>query len=322
MGLMKDGYEISIVATLGPASWDLAAHLVEAGATSFRINASHLSAAELGQRASALRAEIPGFPLIVDLQGAKMRVGFFPAVTVRAGDPLTFSLGPEDGAIPLPHPEVFLLTRPGETLRCDDDRLRFRVTSVKAGRIEATALLAGTLQPRKGINVLEHPVALGGLSAGDLANLYSTEGIGGVDYAFSFMSDGSEATWIRDRVPGCRVIGKIERREAMENAQDIGRAVDHAWVCRGDLGAQVGLAQMARWISAFDPRSLACPVLMAGQVLEHMTSHGGATRSEICHLFDLSARGYAGFVLSDETAIGEDPVRAVSTLHRLLTSFQ
>jgi pyruvate kinase len=33
-------------------------------------------------------------------------------------------------------------------------------------------------------------------------------------------------------------------------------------------------------------------------------------------------RGYAGFVLSDETAIGIDPVRAVATLRDLVTSFQ
>jgi pyruvate kinase len=57
---------------------------------------------------------------------------------------------------------------------------------------------------------------------------------------------------------------------------------------------------------------------MAGQVLEHLTSHRDPTRSEVCHLYDLKVRGYAGIVLSDETAIGIDPVNAVVTARALL----
>jgi pyruvate kinase len=56
-------------------------------------------------------------------------------------------------------------------------------------------------------------------------------------------------------------------------------------------------------------------------VLEHLTRHGSPTRAEVCHLFDLTSRGYAGFVLSDETAIGKDPVGAVRILNTLLTAF-
>jgi pyruvate kinase len=59
---------------------------------------------------------------------------------------------------------------------------------------------------------------------------------------------------------------------------------------------------------------------MAGQVLEHLTSHSEPTRSEVCHLFDLVGSGYARFVLSDETAVGINPVGAVSTLRSLLDS--
>ena len=57
------------------------------------------------------------------------------------------------------------------------------------------------------------------------------------------------------------------------------------------------------------PRDLGVPVLMAGQVLEHLTRHPEPTRSEVCHLFDLVARGFAGIVLSDETAIGRRPAQ-------------
>jgi len=49
-------------------------------------------------------------------------------------------------------------------------------------------------------------------------------------------------------------------------------AVDEIWICRGDLGAQLGVCRMAQWVARYDPRSAPCPVLMAGQVLEHLTA--------------------------------------------------
>jgi pyruvate kinase len=60
------------------------------------------------------------------------------------------------------------------------------------------------------------------------------------------------------------------------------------------------------------------PTLIAGQVLEHLTHHADPTRSEVCHLHDLLQRGYAGIVLSDETAIGCDPLRATQTASDLI----
>jgi pyruvate kinase len=317
---MAQGRDLEIVATLGPASWNLVVPLLEAGATAFRLNASHMAAAELAQRAAEIRRNASDCHLIVDLQGAKMRLGDFAARAVRTGEHIRFSLGGIQDAVPLPHREIFVSIQCGDTLSCDDDRLHFRTESVDDETIDTVATTGGLLQPRKGVNVLEHPVALRDVSGFDLECIRATADLDGIAFAFSFMSDGSESPWIHQRRPGCSVIGKIERREAVENLTSIARAVESVWICRGDLGAQLGTLAMARWISELDPRAQPCPVLMAGQVLEHLTTHATATRSEICHLYDLIARGYAGFVLSDETAIGADPVRAVSTLHQLIPS--
>jgi pyruvate kinase len=83
---------LQIVATIGPASQDLLAALRDAGATAFRLNASHLPIEELVRLAAAVRDLLPDCPLIVDLQGAKMRLGRFVGRAVRAGDRLRFSL--------------------------------------------------------------------------------------------------------------------------------------------------------------------------------------------------------------------------------------
>jgi pyruvate kinase len=75
----------------------------------------------------------------------------------------------------------------------------------------------------------------------------------------------------------------------------------------------MGLRAMAEAVHVFSSTlgSLPVPVLLAGQVLEHMTGHPTPTRSEICHLYDALERGYAGVVLSDETAVGRHPVESV-----------
>ncbi len=319
---MSERRHLEIVATLGPASWESAAALRSAGANVLRLNASHMAADELGRRAAAIRGELPDTPLVVDLQGAKMRLSHVADLPVRSGEHIIFSYLGGEGTVRVPHREIFGSVAVGETLSCDDDRLRFRVEWAGEETIGTVCLNNGSLRPRKGINVLEHPVRLGSLSGFDLACIQAASGLGPVAFAYSFMNDGSEALWLRRQAPECPVIGKIERREATANFDAIARVVDSIWVCRGDLGAQLGLAAMARWIAGCNPRTEPCRVFMAGQVLEHLTSHSEPTRSEVCHLFDLVSRGYSGFVLSDETAVGEDPVRAVAALRFLLDSFR
>jgi len=314
---------LQLVATLGPASMELAPAMLRAGATHFRLNASHLGPDDLGKALARVRRALPEVPVVVDLQGAKMRLGGFEERPVRGGDRVRFSLvRPEasETGIPLPHPELFRAVGPGQTLTCDDARMRFRVLDAGPELLETEALNEGVLRPRKGVNLLEHPVELEDLSEGDEERIRAAEGHADVVFAYSFMTDGREAAWVRRRMPGCRVVGKVERRLATRHLHVIEKAVDAVWICRGDLGAQLGTAEMARFVASLQP-SEEPPYLMAGQVLEHLTRHRTPTRSELCHVHDLLARGYAGIVLSDETAIGADPVNAVEQAAALLAAF-
>jgi pyruvate kinase len=310
-----------LIATIGPASASVAPQLAAAGATAFRLNASHLDASELSDALGRLARECPEAPVVVDLQGAKMRLALPWPREVGTGELVRFTRAP-GGDVHVPHPELFEQARAGDVLSADDGRVRFEVEPAGAGVIGARALNAGVLRPRTGVNLERHPVRLAGLTALDAqACRLAAEG-GAAALAFSFMLDGTEAAWLRHAAPGCGVVGKIERREAVDHLRDIAERVDSIWICRGDLGAQLGPAALARSVAALDPRRFPVPVLMAGQVLEHLTRHQEPTRSEVCHLFDLVARGFAGIVLSDETAIGDDPVHAVATAASLLASFR
>jgi pyruvate kinase len=106
------------------------------------------------------------------------------------------------------------------------------------------------------------------------------------------------------------LIAKLERRPAMAEVKEIAQAADALWICRGDLGAELGIAEMAVAVAEISSqvREYGRPVLMAGQVLEHMVEHLNPTRSEVCYLYETLQRGYAGVVLSDETAMGRYPL--------------
>ncbi len=308
---------MQLVATLGPASLHLAPRIVALGASSLRLNASHMTPESLRSTLAQLRTLLPSTPVVVDLQGAKMRLGVFEPLPVHLDDRLLFSL--DNSGVPVPHPELFRSVAPGETLSADDDRLRFRVEQVSPSSLAVRCIQGGTLRPRKGLNVLEHPVDPWDLSPVDQQHLDAALPFAPVAFALSFMTDGREAAWIRSRAPGCPVIGKVERREAVEAIDSIRASVDTVWICRGDLGAQLGPVPLARWFSGFRPAP-SPPTLVAGQVLEHLTAHPLPTRSEVCHLADLLDRGFAGIVLSDETAVGSDPLNATSTAAHLLSS--
>ncbi len=307
-----------LVVTVGPASYHLAEQLLAAGADAFRINASHLEPAELGERVAALRSTAE-LPVVVDLQGAKMRIGDLTPRQVEEGDAVVFALSPSGaGEVAAPHPELFDAVAAGETLAIRDGQLQFAIEEVADGRISTRCQRGGQLEPRQGLTAVEHPIRLTGLTAIDEAALAAAISAGATELAFSFMLDGGEAAWLRATAPGARITGKVERREALAALPAIADACDEVWLCRGDLGAQLGLPALARAVAAVDPRSLSAPMLIAGGVLEQLGRRRQASRSEVCHLYDLLARGFAGVVLSDETAIGRHPLHAVQQASALL----
>jgi pyruvate kinase len=308
-----------LVATLGPSSFGHAAGLVRAGATELRLNASHMSPDELFRRCAEVRAELPDVRCIVDLQGNKMRVGTLASRQLELGAEviLTRDSRDRDGVF-VPHPELFEQTAVGERLCLDDGKIEIEIIRLEPARLVARVQRAGLLQSRKGINRVEHPIDLCDLTPTDEEAILRGLAFDGIDFAVSFVKDGTEATWVRNRAPDRRVILKIERSESIANLPKVVQAGDELWICRGDLGVQMGLSTMAKSIADIDPRKYSTPILMAGQVLEHLRLNDAPTRSEVCHLHDLIVRGYAGIVLSDETAIGAEPESATRWAAQLM----
>jgi len=77
---------------------------------------SHLSVDEVDATAKLLRERFPDLPIVIDLQGAKMRLGSFPPHPIARGARLTFTVSGTGNTLALPHPETLCFDSHGDTL--------------------------------------------------------------------------------------------------------------------------------------------------------------------------------------------------------------
>jgi len=195
------------------------------------------------------------------------------------------------------------------------------VESRRADAICARVIQGGRIAPRKGITYTASKYRHESLSEMDQTVLGETTHLAGVRYAMSYVKDAVEMAHYRAQMgASAYLIAKLERQPAVDEAGQIAMSADELWLCRGDLGAELGAWAMAAAAFRFSEqvRTLRVPVLLAGQVFEHMTEHQAPTRSELCAAYDALMKGYRGFVLSDETAIGRDPIESC----RIAASFR
>ena len=312
-----------IIATLGPGSSEPAQwkSMLTAGATAFRLNTSHLTLRQtlkwLARLEKMFQASGSPVPVVLDLQGSKWRLGKLPAADLKSGQQIELrqtASSDQSGIFPVPHTDFFLAAAAsdGEIL-LNDAKLRLQIESIHKERITARVTQAGPIAANKGITLAASTYRREGLSQKDETIFQQTRSFGFVRYALSYIKDAAEMTAYRSQLGSAAyLIAKLERRQAMLESLEITNAANELWVCRGDLGAEVGLKALAETVldfAAFLPR-INIPVIMAGQVLEHMTRQPVPTRSEVCYLHETLQRGYQGFVLSDEAAIGLYPVES------------
>ena len=312
-----------IVATLGPGSdtpaiWQ---GLLDAGATAFRLNTSHLSVAQLqhwlDQLAPFVSARKPAPPVVLDLQGSKWRLGDFPAHVLEPGQPVALVYAPSSDqahTLPVPHADFFQAAgaSSGEIV-LNDARIKLAREAIGPEVLHARVITGGEISARKGITYAASNYRQEELNGKDRVILERTRPLPFVRYAISYIRDAIEMRKYRDHFGAAAyLIAKLERQPAVDEADRIAAAADELWLCRGDLGAELGLRSMAEAAQRFSHTigHLPIPALLAGQVLEHMVEHPAPTRSEVCCLYEALLKGYRGFVLSDEAAIGRYPIES------------
>lgn len=318
-----------IVATIGPASSapQTVARLIEAGMDGARLNFSHGTREEHAESARRVREAqaAAGRPLalIADLQGPKLRVGDLPGpVVLEVGETVAVAGAGDAHAGDLPvAPDVLgAVLEPGHDVLVDDGMVRLRVERVERGRARCRVLTGGVVEPHKGVNVPGVPLPVPSLTEKDLGDLELALELG-VDYvAQSFVRSRADVAALRAKLKEAGsqawVIAKIELKEAVAALEEILDEADAVMIARGDLGVEVGAAEVPllqkRIILAALERGK--PAVTATQMLESMVHRPEPTRAEASDVANAILDGTSAVMLSAETAVGEYPIEAVETM--------
>jgi pyruvate kinase len=320
-----------IVATIGPASSrpETLAQLMKMidGA---RLNFSHGTHDDHAATAQSIRAlqEEVGRPvaLIADLQGPKLRIGELAApVELERGEEVTIAGedGAVDGDLPVAPAVLGSVLQPGFDVLIDDGAVRLRVGSVERGRARCEVLVGGEVSSHKGVNLPGVPLPIPSLTRKDIDDLEFALDLG-VDYvALSFVRSASDVQALKTLIEASSstayVIAKIEKAEAVAVLDDILRDADAVMVARGDLGVEIGAAEVPLLQKRIILRALerGQPVITATQMLESMVHSPEPTRAEASDVANAILDGTSAVMLSGETAVGEFPVEAVAYMDRI-----
>jgi pyruvate kinase len=307
-----------IVATVGPALDASGAleRLLDAGVDVLRVNLSHASPREQAVRVRRARSHRPDIAVLADLGGPKLRLGdLAEPIAVAAGD--TVSLG--SGGVPVADPSLYDRVRVGDPVYIGDGTLDLVAMAVAPSCLTCRVRVGGTIRSRRGINLPNDTSSLPALTDKDRADLADLDVLAPDFVALSYVRHEQDIASAR-ALTDLPLIAKIEKQQALERLDAITAAADAIMVARGDLGVEIPIervpAAQKRVIRAANAAGR--PVITATQMLVSMTTNPLPTRAEVTDVANAVLDGTDAVMLSEETAVGHDPVAVVEMMKRLL----
>tara|TARA_B100001057_G_scaffold136608_1_gene136235 strand:+ start:787 stop:2571 length:1785 start_codon:yes stop_codon:yes gene_type:complete len=322
-----------IVATIGPAteSPERIRELVQAGATTFRLNFSHGDHSEHAARVATIRqvAHELGvhIGILQDLQGPKIRLGRFEEGPITLGKGDHFALTSKQvrcnqTVATVTYDRLAEEVTAGSRILLDDGRVEMKVDRVDEvdQTLHCVVTVGGVLSNNKGVNFPDVQLSVRALTTKDRQDLaFGLQQ--GVDWvALSFVRNPSDMQEIRELIRkhgfSTPVVAKIEKFEAIDQIDAILPLCDGVMVARGDLGVEMPAEEvpLLQKDLIHKANSLGIPIITATQMLDSMASSPRPTRAEVSDVANAILDGTDAVMLSNETAVGDFPVEAVETM--------
>jgi pyruvate kinase len=347
-----------IVATLGPAteSDEALDAVIKAGVDVVRLNFSHGKPEDHKARAERVRAigkkNHRHLGILADLQGPKIRIERFGNGAIELQNNADFCLnadcGVEDGdqnQVGITYKTLPSEVKQDDVLVLDDGRIVLQVKTLDGPRICCRVLVGGELSDNKGINLKGGGLSAEPLTEKDKIDIVTAASLDADYVAVSFPRNAEDINLarqlLRDAGGSGGIVAKIERAEALSHLEEIIEASDAVMVARGDLGVEIGDANLPAVQKQIIKlaRTLNCVVITATQMMESMRDNPIPTRAEVFDVANAVLDGTDAVMLSAETATGDYPsetIRAMSDIclnaelqnrasrssHRLNSTFQ
>lgn len=321
-----------IVCTLGPATStpETIKALIEAGMDVARLNLSHGTHAVHEKLIVAVRnaADELGkdVPILLDLQGPKIRVGDVSEelVMLEAGQQILLSgdvsQPTTQDQISVSYPTLDQDVRVGSSILLDDGALELVILQAGDGKLMAEVVTGGPLRSRKGVNLPNIKTSTPSLTEKDLRDLEFGIAQNAELIALSFVRDESDVVDLLNRTRHVQspplILAKIEKPEAVDRIDQIVDIAEGVMVARGDLGIEMELSRVPgtqkRVIQKC--RHGGIPVITATQMFESMIENPRPTRAEVSDVANAVLDGTDAVMLSGETAVGKHPIKTVEVM--------
>jgi pyruvate kinase len=317
-----------IVATIGPASRDaeVLERMIEAGMDVARLNFAHGNPEHHAETIGLIRAaaERAGreVGVLQDVPGPKLRIGPVAGDVAQLETVSRVVLTAErvEGTserLPVAWPGFSELLAPDDVVYLADGAIRLRVQDARDGEVETKVEVGGTVGSRQGMNLPNVTMSLPAVSEDDLQLIDAGLKMGVDLMALSFIKTADDLKPVRDQLArygsDIPVLAKIEKPQAAQNIDEIVDAADGIMVARGDLGIELPIEEVPlvqkRLLHVAGQK--AKPSITATQMLESMVQSTRPTRAEVTDVANAIFDGTDAVMLSQETAIGRDPVGAV-----------
>ena len=324
-----------IVATLSDfrANEEFVRGLFEAGMDVVRINSAHVTEEGAAKIVEAVRRVNPAIPVILDTKGPEIRV---TAVADEYGGAIGFQAGEcvkvrgtangEPSTRDTIYFNVATVVRDiavGARLLIADGELELRVTDKTDEELTCEFVRGGTLRSRKSVNVPGMKIDLPSVTEKD-RRFIEWAVKNDVDFiAHSFVRSAGDVRAVQeilDRYDSpIKIISKIENQQGIDNLDEIVEASYGVMVARGDLGVELPAEAIPNAQRRIVERCIAAkrPVIIATQMLYSMVRSPRPTRAEVSDVASAIYERVDAVMLSDETAMGDYPVEAVSTMSRV-----
>ena len=320
-----------IVCTLGPASDDESTirALAEAGMSVARLNASHGTPADRRAVIDRIRtvdgAVDDPLAAMVDLQGPEVRTApLAEPIRLETGSEVRFVAGDDATPETVGLSYSIAAAEPGDRILLDDGRIEATVRRVDGDAVVARIDSGGALGGRKGVNLPGVDLDIDLVTERDERELSLAAETEADFVAASFVRSAADVYTISDalddRGTEIPVIAKVERAGAVENLDEIIEAAYGVMVARGDLGVEMPLEDVPIIQKRIIRKCHAAgtPVITATEMLDSMISARRPTRAEASDVANAVLDGTDAVMLSGETAVGDDPVRVVETMDRIV----
>ena len=333
---MKNLRKTKIVGTIGPASETKLPELFEAGLNVCRINYSHGSWDEQGEKSETiirLREELDlPIPMLLDMKGPEIRTGMLYTgknTKIQLKDGQKFTLVNEDiigneEKVSISYKELYKDVEPGTKILIDDGAIELKVDEVVDKDIVCTVVHGNGLGSRKTMNLPGTIIRLPALAQKDIDDL-KTACEHEYDYvAISFARNADDINQVRkvlDENGGkdIKIITKIENVEGLSNMKTIINLADGQMIARGDMATETDFTEppvmQKKCIKLSNKANK--PAITATQMLESMTHQPLPTRAEASDVANAIYDRTSAIMLSGECAQGDYPVECVKTMVKI-----